>query len=255
MFRHWLAHPLTRNLSVDDPKTTFLRRQIIAKKPFLRQIYEEWYRQIAAAIPAGHEPVLELGSGAGFLRDHVAGLITSDVFFIPDIDVLLEGSALPFGDATLRAIVMVDVMHHIPNPKNFLAEAARCVHKSGVLVMIEPWVTTWSRLVYGNFHHEPFDPATEEWEFPSVGPLSGANGALPWIIFDRDRARFQREFRCWEIRSIEPQMPFRYLLSGGMSLRSLSPVCTFGLWRGLEAMLQPWMHSLAMFARIQLMRT
>jgi hypothetical protein len=50
-------------------------------------------------------------------------------------------------------------------------------------------------------------------------------------------------------------MPFRYLLSGGVSMRSLMPGWMFGFWRGLEATLGPWHHHLAMFARIVLQRT
>jgi len=82
--------------------------------------------------------------------------------------------------------------------------------------------------------------------------LSGANSALPWIIFDRDRTRFEREFPEWQIHTIKPFMPFRYLLSGGVSMHSLMPGWSFALWRNLENLLRPWMKSLAMFALIVL---
>jgi hypothetical protein len=120
--------------------------------------------------------------------------------------------------------------------------------------MIEPWVTPWSGFVYSRLHHEPFRPEAEAWEFPSSGPLSGANGALPWIIFERDRLRFEQEFPEWRIRVIKPMMPFRYLVSGGIALRSLMPGQTFGLWCGLERVLRPWSRTLAMFAQIVLER-
>ena len=241
--RRWLAHPLTCGLSLDDPETTRLRRQIVRDKAFLRRIYEEWYGQIIEAIPQGGQPILELGAGAGFLREYVPALIASEIFHLPGIDVVLDGLHLPFAEESLRAIVMIDVLHHIPDAPMFFMEASRCVRKGGAMVMIEPWVTAWSRLIYGNLHHEPFDPAALEWKFSSNGPLSSANGALPWIIFERDRARFQREFPCWKIQSIELQMPFRYLVSGGVSMRSLAPGWTFGLWRGTETALKPWMRS------------
>ncbi|MEI6179527.1 MAG: hypothetical protein WCP31_02135 [Chloroflexales bacterium] len=50
----------------------------------------------------------------------------------------------------------------------------------------------------------------------------------------------------------KPQMPLRYLLSGGVSLRALMPGWSFPLWREAEARLAPWMDRLAMFARIVL---
>jgi hypothetical protein len=120
--------------------------------------------------------------------------------------------------------------------------------------MVEPWVTSWSRFVYTRLHHEPFQPDTPSWELPTAGPLSGANDALPWIIFSRDRRQFEQEFPHWRIELIKPIMPFRYLLSGGVSLRSLAPVWSFGVWRDMENALGRWSDELAMFAQIVLRR-
>ena len=120
--------------------------------------------------------------------------------------------------------------------------------------MIEPWATTWSKFIYTRLHHEPFQMDVAEWEFPSSGPLSSANGALPWIIFERDRAHFEREFPEWTIQAVELLMPFRYLVSGGVSMRSLMPGWSFGVWWLLERGLTPWLPQLAMFALITLRR-
>ncbi|HET9881889.1 MAG TPA: methyltransferase domain-containing protein, partial [Candidatus Binatia bacterium] len=134
-------------MDIDDPHTTEIRRQIIREKSFLRQIYHEWYAAIANKLSTSEGPVLELGSGAGFLKDFVPGLITSEVFHCPGIDVVLNGMELPFANGALQAIVMIDVFHHIPQPRRFFTEAARCVRPGGVVLMIEPWVTSWSQLV------------------------------------------------------------------------------------------------------------
>src|SRR5262249_39668042 len=127
---------------------------------------------------------------------------------------------------------------------------ARCVRPGGVVSMIEPWVTPWSRLIYTRLHHEPFRPDATEWEFPATGPLSGANGAMPWIIFERDRAEFEREFPQWRMAAIRPHTPLCYLLSGGVSMRSLMPGWAHAPVRAVEAMLRP----LAMFAHVTLRR-
>jgi SAM-dependent methyltransferase len=254
MIRFLLAHPLTRGLDIDDPQTTEIRRQIIREKSFLRQIYQEWYTAIASKLSTRDGPVLELGSGAGFLKDFVPDLITSEVFHCRGIDVVLNGTELPFAHRALQAIVMIDVFHHIPQPRSFFTEAARCVRPGGFVLMIEPWLTVWSQLIYTRLHHEPFQPEAERWEFPSTGPLSGANGALPHIVFARDRTQFEREFPMWQIHGIEPMMPFCYLVSGGVSLRSLMPGWSFRLWRGLETLLHPAINNLAMFAQILLIR-
>ena len=68
------------------------------------------------------------------------------------------------------------------------------------------------------------------------------------------RAQFESEFPQWRVVSISPFMPFRYLLSGGVSMRGLSPAWTFGLWRAFERVLHPLNHHLGMFAHIVLER-
>jgi len=252
--RAWLVHPLVRGLDVDDARCIPLRRRIVREKRFLRRIYDEWYAAIVETLPAGQGPVLELGSGGGFMADVIPGLITSELTASPGVGVILDGQVLPLRDASLRAIVMTDVLHHLPDSRRFLREAARCVRPGGRVVMIEPWVSAWSSLVYSRLHHEPFLPEAPEWEFPAGGPLSAANMALPWIMFVRDRDRFEREFPEWRLVRLRPTMPFRYLVSGGVSLRSLSPVWTFPWWRGLERLLEPWMTHLGMFVHVVLER-
>jgi SAM-dependent methyltransferase len=249
-----LAHPLARGIDIDDPAATSVRRAIIAGNPFLLAIYRDWYRDLAAVLPPGREPVLELGSGAGFMRQHIPGLIASDVLRCGGVDVVLDAGRLPFGERSLRGIAMTNVLHHIPDVQCFFRDAARCVRPGGVMAMIEPWVTPWSRLVYSGLHHEPFSPEAAEWTFPSTGPLSGANGALPWIVFERDRSRFSQQFPCWRLQSVDLRMPFMYLFSGGVSMRRLLPGVAAPLCRLVERAFTPWIHRWAMFARIVLRR-
>jgi len=220
LLRRLLAHPLTASLGVDDLATTELRKQIIASKPFLKAIYNEWYGMLAGGLPEGEGEVLELGSGAGYCETFIPGLITSEVFPCAQVKLVADAQCMPFADGSLRAIVMTDVMHHMPDVDRFFAEASRCLRKGGKILMIEPWVSSWSRLVYTRLHHEPFLPEAEEWAFASTGPLSGANSALPWIVFVRDRRKFESRFPELEIGGIRPFLPFRYLLSGGVGMRS-----------------------------------
>ncbi|MFZ4698548.1 MAG: class I SAM-dependent methyltransferase [Candidatus Methylumidiphilus sp.] len=245
-----LGHPLTRGLSVDDPRTTLLRRSIIQDKAFLRALYAEWYKRIIGALPK-KDDVLELGSGAGFLPQFLPDVITSEVFEMPGVRLIADACDLPLPDKSLDAIVMTDVFHHIPDVGRFLLEATRCVRQRGKIVMIEPWRTPWSEWVYTHLHSEPFSPEGG-WKIPSTGPLSGANGALPWILFHRDRTLFEAQYPQWRIKTIEPMMPFSYLLSGGVSMRSLMPGWTYRAIRALERALgqKQW----AMFALIELER-
>ncbi len=251
--KKFLQHPLTAGLDIDDPQTTALRRSIIQSKSFLRQLYQEWYDMIGNCLPDLAGEVVELGSGAGFIKERIPGLITTDVLDVEGVDVVLSpDEPLPFDTASLRAIVMTDVLHHIAAPRTFFAEATRTVCQGGVVVMVEPWVTNWSKLVYTRMHHEPFLPDAKTWEFPPEGPLSGANGALPWIMFERDRQQFETAFPEWSIVMVKPMMPFSYLLSGGVSLRSLTPGFLYKLSRGFEWLMEPLINKTAMFALIVL---
>lgn len=250
--RRLLAHPLTSGLAVDDPDTTALRRQIISSKPFLKAIYDEWYQMLMSHLPEVDGRVLELGSGAGYLNHFIPSLIATEVFIVPGISLVADGRHLPFRDESLRAIVFTDVLHHIPDVRTFFAEACRCLVRGGRVLMIEPWVTPWSQFINTRFHHEPFRPDAEDWSFPASGPLSGANGAIPWILFVRDRKRFELEFPSLAIEQIHPFLPFRYLVSGGVSMRSLMPGFLHGFWERMEHLLEARMNSLAMFAFITL---
>ncbi len=244
-------------MDINDPATTAVRRRIIREKPFLRAIYDEWYAFLAEVTPpvaAIDHPALEFGSGAGYLDEVIPRLITSEVFDAPGLQLVADATRLPVRHASLRAVLMVDVLHHIPNVRAFFREATRAVVPGGVMAMVEPWATRWSTWVYQHLHHEPFLPDSDGWSFASTGPLSGANGALPWMVFARDRPTFERDFPEWRIERIDPFMPLRYLLSGGVSMRSLMPGLTIPLWRVVERLIEGPEGRGGMFARIVVRR-
>jgi SAM-dependent methyltransferase len=169
--------------------------------------------------------------------------------------MVADARALPFADGSLRAILMVDVFHHIPEVILFLREAERTLAPGGVIAMWEPWNTPLSGLIYGRLHPEPFEPCAANWSFPASGPLSGANGALPWIVFERDQAEFEKKFPRLKMEKFRLDYPFSYLLSGGVSGRALAPGCLLPFVRMLERGLSRFAKKLAMFAFIVLRKT
>ena len=46
-----------------------------------------------------------------------------------------DAQRMPFADATLRAIVFANVLHHLPNVRS---EARRCPEPGGKIAIIEP---------------------------------------------------------------------------------------------------------------------
>ena len=245
-----LSDPQARNEDVDDPKVTYQRREIIQSKKMLKSIYDEWYAMQIEQIPHLSGKLLEVGSGAGFFDEVYQDAFTSEVFYCPFVDMILNGMRLPFPEQSLKAIVMTDVFHHIPDVEQFLNEALRVLEPGGRIIMVEPWVTGWSRWVMDHFHSEPMDIAMETWQFPSDGPLSSSNQALPWIVFERDLPLFEKKFPTLTLYAIRPFMPFRYVLSGGVSMKALVPAgCNQGL-KAIEGWFNP--QKWAMFALIVL---
>ena len=236
---------------IDQPKTTELRKHLIKKKGFLKKIYLEWYNLIIKNLPKSQNKIIELGSGAGFFKDLLPNLITTDIIKLPWVDLKLDARHLNFKKNYLDGIVMTNVFHHIPEASLFLEDAQSYLKVNGKIIMIEPWPTLWSKFFYKNFHHEPFN-LNAEWKFDDVGPLSGANGALPWIIFKRDKKKFESKYSNLKIKKIEPFMPFSYIFSGGMTKFSLMPSFSYSLIRFLENLLPN--NYFSMFAYIEIVK-
>ena len=177
--------------NLDDPSVTISRKEIVRKKGFIHKIYEDWYNLIKIHLPLNSKIVLELGSGAGFIEETIPRTITSDIMYLPFIDVVLDGLNLPFSTASIDCLVMIDVFHHISNAELFFYNAIKTVRSGGRIIMIEPWITRWSHWIFSKLHHEAVDISADGWDFDTSGPLSGANQALPWIVFWRDRKIFE----------------------------------------------------------------
>lgn len=239
--------------SLDDPENISIIRKIIRRKRFLNSIYHEFYGDILGRIqdaPTGGI-IIELGSGGGFIKEIAPHVITSDVLPYDGIDMSFSALDMPFSDNSISAVIMIDVLHHIKDSRQFFKEMSRTLKIGGKVVMIEPANTLWSRFIYKNFHHEPFE-VRGRWGFDEGGALSGANMAIPWIIFFRDKQLFAEEFPEFEVCNIEVHTPFRYLLSGGLSMKQLLPSWTYPLVRIVESLLSPVRNHLGMFMTIEL---
>lgn len=249
----WLKIPETMKIeNLDDPATTLLHAEIIQKKTFLKKLYIDFYQQLEKVVSNPKKKVLvELGSGGGFIKEVIGNVITSDLLELPHVDRVFSAADMPFENDSVDAFVMINVLHHMADPGAFLEEAGRCLRNSGKIVMIEPANTPWSRFIYKNFHHELFD-TRHQWKLEQERPLSIANGALPWIIFSRDREQFDKAFPYLRIIRMYDHTPLLYLLSGGLTLRQLVPSFTYPIFKFLERVMSPFNNLLGMFQTIEL---
>lgn len=249
----WLRLPQTRDMDgLDDSAAIQLHSRIIERKPFLRRLYSDFYRTWVYAVgDLEGKNLVEIGSGGGFAREIIPNLVTSDIIQVPNTDMTFSATDMPFEDGSIDAFFMLNVLHHLAEPHLFFEEASRCLKPAGKVVMIEPSNTPWSRFIHINFHHEDFDPQAA-WESPGRCAMFHGNGALPWIIFTRNRNQFEMRFPLLRIVDINLHTPLSYLISGGLSIRALLPPSCYRLVRATERLLAPCNKWLAMFQTIVL---
>jgi SAM-dependent methyltransferase len=237
---------------LDSPERTLFHKELILRKKFLRRLYEQWYDEFKKEINnLPNDCIIELGSGGGFLKEVEPKIICTDILELATNDMTFSALNMPFNDHTVGGIFMVDTMHHIPDIEKFLTEASRILATNGKIIMIEPANSHWGRFIYKNFHHEPFD-VNGGWTIPSQGPLSGANGALPWIVFERDKLIFKEKFPNFIIETIEYRNPFLYLLSGGVSYRQLLPDFMYPFINQIDKVLPKISKQISMFQLIKI---
>jgi hypothetical protein len=101
----------------------YARRQIWAKKPQIRLVYQRWVNKIRKFLVQGL--LLEVGSSSGLLKDFLPEVILSDVFKLPWIDRVIDCMDMPLYENSLAGTICLDLLHHVSQPHTFLREAVR----------------------------------------------------------------------------------------------------------------------------------
>jgi len=210
------------------------------------------YAACIARAPAGGR-ILEIGSGAGFAADGLPGLIASDILAYAHLDLVLDARRLPFAAGTLRAILMFNAFHHIPDVGALLAECERVLRPGGRVLIVDQHPGVIGGPILRYVHREPFRPEAG-WTFESSGPLAGANGALCWIVFQRDRAIFVQRFPGLTIVRYQPHTPLRYWLSGGLTRWTLLPRMLYGAASAVDRLLAAAWPDTGSFVDVELVR-
>ena len=240
-----------RPLASSDRDIILAHRAVWATRPELRAAYAEYFRRLLDA--AGERaPLVELGSGPGFFKELHPELVATDIVRTPYIDVQSDAGALPFGDARVGALLMLDVLHHLPRPLRFLSEAQRVLAPGGRLVMIEPWITPASYLIYRLFHHEDchFGVDIEAPFGRSSKAAFVGNATIPYELL-KQRERIPSGLR---VARCEPFVGLPYLATFGFKSRFALPRALAAMGRVGEKLLSPLRGVIATRALIVLER-
>lgn len=242
---------------IDAPSRINDIRTIISEKPSLKRYYQKIYARYAACLRRCPNSglALELGSGGGFVKEVLPDIITSDVLAYEGLDQVIDGTQMPFAEASLRFIGMHNVFHHIPDVEAFLFEVQRTLMPGGRLFIVDQHVGLISSPILSHVHHEPFDVDAKQWSFATSGPLSGANGALAWIVFVRDQARFKQLYPQLRIIGYRPHTPLCYWLTGGLKSWNLLPPALISAAEAFDKFLLWISPSFGSFVDIEIEKT
>ena len=240
---------------MDDDPRPFEYRRIWEAKPVLRLLYETYYREIVRQVRPGR--TLEIGGGSGNLKRFMDGIVSTDIVYGPWLDAVADAGQLPFRAKSFDSIVLFDVLHHLPSPRNFLSEAVRTLKSGGRIVMIEPAITPLSGIFYRLFHPEPVVMGVDP--LAAAGPVAGrdpwlANQAIPTLLLFRDRERLRREFPGLRLVLVRRFGLWSYPLSGGFRPWSLLPVRLIRPLLAAEAWFEPalgWLMGFRLIAVLE----
>ena len=189
----------------------------------LRSIYSDFFRRIGEYLVPG--TTLELGCGSGNFKEFLPTSVAVDIQRAPWLDVVADAHELPFEGASVSNIVLIDVFHHLADPRRFLAEVERVLTPGGRLVLVEPAITPLSWFFYRFFHPERVDLSADPLEVDEAtkkDPYDG-NQAIPTLLFDTRSDRLEKEAPFLKILQKSFLSLFAYPLSGGLRPWSLVP--------------------------------
>ena len=219
-------------------------RRLWAGKPVLERVYAPWFELLLAEAPRGVR-VVEIGAGPGtlraFARRHRADLawLATDLEPAPWNQAAADAGRLPVRDGAAGAVLGLDVLHHLPDPRAFFGEAARVLAPGGRLAVVEPWISPLSWPIYRFLHEEDCRLSVDPWRpFPPGKSAFDGDAALPWRI-----VRVARADEWLGLGLAPPRLvrlnTFAYLLSLGFRDASLLPLRAASAVQALDRWSRP----------------
>ena len=223
-----LSDPLLDGMDVDGVSRLDLHRKMLTKKRMLRDVFTEFhhlFKKLDQQFFTGKGAEVELGAGISPIRESFPDVLATDIVDAPHLDKVINAEAMDLADNSVRVIYGQNCFHHFPHPDKFLFELERVLIPGGGAILLEPYYGPFASFLFKRlFRTEGFDKTFPSWETPVAGPMNGANQALSYIIFIRDRADFERAHP--QLKIVHQELcrnHMKYLLSGGLNFRQMLP--------------------------------
>jgi SAM-dependent methyltransferase len=133
--------PVTEAQVTSEHETEYIRVAEAAAKTFH---IEEQVSAFVKRFNLDDRPVLEIGSGRGYLQDvarNYTGLDISPTVarFYHRKFILGSATSMPFPDDSFDGVWSIWVFEHVPNPEQAFHEARRVTRDNGVLFLLPAW--------------------------------------------------------------------------------------------------------------------
>jgi SAM-dependent methyltransferase len=225
------------------------------ERPLVRRLYLGWFAEIAGHL-AAVGPTVELGAGIARLKEVVPDAIATDVEETPWSDAVVDAERLPYADASIGNLVLVDVFHHLADPAAFLDEAVRVLRPGGSIVILDPYCSPVSTPIYRRFHHERTDLAASAFEHDAAvaGDPMASNQARATLVFFRHADETSARWPELEVVERRRLALVLYPLSGGFTKPPVLPRLLWPVAELLERALAPLARLLAFRCLVVLRR-
>ncbi len=227
-FLGFMRDPLIEDINIDGEDRLTAHRRMLSHKQVLRDVFLDFhllFRKLDEKYFLAEGKRIEIGAGIAPIRDTFPDVLATDIVRGDHLDRVLDAENMDLPDNSVRVIYGQNCFHHFPHPDQFFSELDRVLAPGGGAILLEPYYGPFASFLYKRlFKTEGFDKEFPSWETPVTGPMNGANQALSYIIFQRDRAIFERKHPALKI--VHQQVchnHLKYLVSGGLNFRQLLP--------------------------------
>jgi SAM-dependent methyltransferase len=235
-----LRDPSLENVDIDGQERFTAHSWTFSHKAMLRDVFSEFhdlFHKLENQFITAKGIKVEIGAGVAPMRDSYSDVLATDVVSAAHLDHVLNAEDMALENESVRGLFGQNCFHHFLHPDHFFNEVERVLAPGGGVILLDPYYGPFASFLYKRlFKNEGFDKDFPSWETPTSGPMYGANQALSYIVFVRDRTEFEKKHPTLKIVYQKPVGNYlKYLFSGGLNFRqllpdSMSPLINFAQW-------------------------